>query len=103
MYRQGDVMLIPSEVEPNSFDEVVAMSEKVVAEGEDTGHRHLLTGDLVSWDDASGDYVRALAEAVLTHEEHSTLTIPPGTYEVRRQRVYAPADDPWMQTRWVAD
>jgi hypothetical protein len=75
----------------------------VLAEGEDTGHRHLLIGDLISWPGASVDYVRMIGEAVLTHEEHGALTIPTGTYEVRRQRVYAPADDPWMQTRWVSD
>ena len=31
------------------------------------------------------------AEVDLTHPEHDTVTLPPGTYEVRRQREYADA------------
>jgi hypothetical protein len=72
-----------------------------LAEGEETGHKHVLTGDLISWPNVrNGPTFVAVRErpAVLTHEEHATLAIPPGVYEVRRQRVYSPAE-----VRWVMD
>ena len=39
-------------------------------------------------------FLRVLEEAgvEVTHEEHATLTIPPGDYEVKRQREYTPEE-----------
>jgi len=34
--------------------------------------------------------VTAPEPVALTHEEHATLLVPPGTYEVRRAREYTP-------------
>ena len=38
---------------------------------------------------------------MLTHDEHAPLAIPPGVYEVRRQRIYepqSPAESRWVKT-----
>ena len=36
---------------------------------------------------------------MLVHEEHDSLPLQPGVYEVRRQREYVPQ----RRARWVAD
>jgi len=75
----------------------------VIAEGEATGHRHRMVGELTLYrDDAlareipSGLYVGHVqvhgATARLEHEEHSPLTLPQGTYRIRRQRHLEPTD-----------
>jgi hypothetical protein len=99
MYRHGDLILVPRKKEPAATAE--AIESFVLAEGEETGHKHVLTGDLIVWPIGRNDpTIVAVREkpAMLTHEEHATLAIPPGVYEVRRQRVYSPAE-----IRWVMD
>jgi hypothetical protein len=99
MYRHGDLILIPREKEPLATAELV--KSFVLAEGEETGHRHVLTGDLSVWPIVrNGPTFVAVLEkpAMLTHEEHAPVAVPPGVYEVRRQRVYSPAE-----VRWVMD
>jgi len=71
----------------------------ILAEGEVTGHHHALYGGATLFrDDAlaravpSDLYIGSLAisggAANLTHPEHDTILLPPGSYEVRRQREY---------------
>jgi len=72
----------------------------VLARGEVTGHRHAFHGgnvvmfrdDALARDMPSELYVghiRVKGEsAELRHEEHDTITLPKGTYRVRRQREF---------------
>lgn len=71
----------------------------VLAEGEVTGHHHSLYGravmfrdDAIGWSIPSDLYIGTVkvAEktAALTHPEHDTILLAPGTYEIRRQREY---------------
>jgi hypothetical protein len=72
----------------------------VLARGEVTGHRHRFTGDSgvvmfrddgLARDVANGLYLGhvVLKETTsLLHEEHAPITLPPGTYRVRRQREF---------------
>ncbi|MBA7541543.1 hypothetical protein ES705_33859 [subsurface metagenome] len=119
-YRQGDILLIKiDELPPLKFKE---KKDKVVLEGEVTGHAHKLEGEAkilevaerianpsfdslrTTWnintltahlgDFTSGPRSQVIGYAVvdtpaeLTHEEHDTITIPPGKYQIRRQREY---------------
>ena len=119
-YRQGDVLFIKiDELPPLEFK---TKKDKVVLEGEITGHAHKLEGEAkilevaeeianapfggprVTWNRntltaqmdtfASGPKSQVIGYAVvdapaeLTHEEHNTITIPPGKYQIRRQREY---------------
>jgi hypothetical protein len=99
MYRHGDLILIPrAKAAPATAQ---ATQSFVLAEGEETGHKHVLTGDLIVWPiGRNGPTFVGVREkpAMLTHEEHATLAIPPSVYEVRRQRVYSP-----QEIRWVMD
>ncbi|MFZ1105999.1 MAG: hypothetical protein WAN86_24580 [Hyphomicrobiaceae bacterium] len=75
----------------------------IIAEGEATGHRHRLLGEVTMYrDDAlardipSGLYVAHVEvrsqTARLEHEEHAPITLDKGTYRVRRQRQLEPTD-----------
>jgi len=97
--RQGDVLLVPVEQVPAEARKHDAR-RIVLAEGEVTGHHHVLEGDKLEELLLPGDiaeieqrFVRVLDEAAsLTHDEHSTLDVPPGDYEVRIQREYSPEE-----------
>jgi hypothetical protein len=96
-YRQGDVLLIavaaiPGRAVPVPRDQ----GEVVLAYGEVTGHRHAIAGphaELLALPDQEIErrFLRIVGDkALLRHEEHDTITLPPGTYQVVRQREYVP-------------
>lgn len=99
IFRQGDVMLVPATI-PAEAKQQKPRRRLVLAEGEVTGHHHVLEVDapdkleelLLPGDVAELEqrFVRVLDEASLAHDEHATLTIPPGEYRVVRQREYSP-------------
>ena len=65
----------------------------VLAEGEVTGHTHRFRQtnevEVFSWEERL--YVEVLSEfAELVHQEHDTIGVPRGGYEVRIQREYTP-------------
>ncbi len=104
--RQGDVLLIAVAAIPEKTKAVPRENGRVVlAHGEVTGHHHSIVErdvELVTTQEA--DELRVwlsvtTAEPVpLTHQEHDTITVEPGFYEVRRQREYSPE-----RIRQVAD
>jgi hypothetical protein len=74
-----------------------------IAEGEATGHQHRIFGSVTLYrDDAlarempSGLYVAHVgvdgSAAWLEPDEHAPITLPRGTYRVRRQRHLEPTD-----------
>lgn len=89
MYRQGDLLFVRLNSIPKKA-EIVA--DGVIARGEASGHSHrlkpnqqvvlMLLGGLM--------YIRAKSRADIVHEEHGTITLPPGDYKVIRQREYVP-------------
>jgi hypothetical protein len=94
-YRQGDVLLcavdrIPPDVKPVPHDG----DRVVVAEGELTGHAHAFAADRVTLFREKGSQRSFLAVgeggASLCHEEHGSIQVPEGQYELRHQREYAP-------------
>ncbi len=90
-YRQGDVFLIP--VRAMAANAERQHRHGVLAEGEVTGHSHRFAvpaeADVFK---AGGNlYVDVLADdAEVIHQEHGTIRLPRGTYEVRIQREYTP-------------
>lgn len=93
MIRQGDVLLIPA---PLPKQAVVVAGERqrgglVLAHGEATGHAHVLT-DAEELRVAERRFVRLTVVGKLFHDEHAPIAVPPGTYEVRRQREYTPEE-----------
>lgn len=104
MFRQGDVLVVPVGAMPADLERVPLESGRLVlAHGEVTGHAHVVEGAAELFTPADVDelerrFLRVEQEAQLVHDEHSTIVLPPGDYEVRRQREYAPE-----APRFVAD
>jgi hypothetical protein len=78
-YRQGDILIehfdqLPADAKPQT-----RLHRLVVAEGEATGHHHVLLPrreDMDWWQNAAGHiYVRSAEAGRLVHEEHATIEI----------------------------
>lgn len=88
MYRQGDILLVP--LGKRIPEQALPVDGNVVALGEATGHSHVIEGDgqvLKAWGEV---LVVAGTQTTLTHQEHTDITIPEGTYRVIRQREFTP-------------
>ena len=103
LVRQGDLLLVPVAELPESVRRVRG-KRLVLAEGEATGHAHVVHDKRASLYQCSWPATRYLrVEGVepvsLVHEEHDPLPVLPGVYEVRRQREYTPL----RRFSWVRD
>lgn len=93
MIRHGDVMLKPISEPENSVRRDGPAVAVTLMEGEKTGHSHVLHGadlTLHARRGFGGVIVNVPTGAELRHQEHKTIIVPPGWYEVVRQRVYTP-------------
>ena len=105
LYRQGDVLVREVTEIPTGLKKVPLDKGRVIlAYGEVTGHAHAVLGDVeflaADLKEMQDRFLRVEQEAQIVHEEHSTITLPPGLYEVVRQREYTSAD---MAPMMVAD
>jgi hypothetical protein len=111
IYAQGDLLIERVADAPPSgcILEPAGDGACVLAEGEETGHRHairervtMFRDDSLARDVPAGLYVGHVkvegATARVQHEEHATITLPRGTWRIRRQRELEPRD-----ARLVAD
>lgn len=99
-YRQGDILLIPIQAIPEQAKKARRKNGRLVlAEGEATGHAHAVLDRTATLYElfSPGDvaelrqrFLNVTAEVALVHDEHATIQLPPGEYEVRRQREYSP-------------
>lgn len=98
IYRQGDVLVRRVADLPKKVEAVVRDANRIVlAYGEVTGHAHSIAeDDACLYRPTDGDLEVRFLEVLrdggveLTHQEHDTITLPPGIYEVTRQREYSP-------------
>lgn len=81
-YRHGDILLKRVAKAPEG--EVRVANRYVVAEGEATGHCHTLESPAsISVTEVGGvKFIYLDAPATLSHQEHATIAIEPGVYEV---------------------
>ena len=94
MWRQGDLLIVKITKVPL---DVVKQSNRILAEGEVTGHMHELDKGTV-YEKGGILYFKVEEPATLNHPEHNPVTFEPGEYKVIRQREYEPKG--W---RYVAD
>ena len=99
-FRQGDVFLrkvkeVPADAVVTEKKDQFGNKRIVLAYGEVTGHAHAIH-DLDAVDVfVKGDgtmYLSVKTPADLKHEEHGTITLPPGNYERVIQREYSPEE-----------
>jgi hypothetical protein len=91
LYRQGDVLLRRVESLPADCQVVPREAGRIVlAHGELTGHAHAIAAPaaLATLLQAADRvrFLRLVAGVAVTHEEHAPIALPPGLYEVIRQR-----------------
>ena len=95
-YRQGDVLIrrvareLPGDPKPRAIPR--EKGRIVLAHGEATGHAHAIKAPKASLFEVAGKiYLSVDGDTVaLEHEEHATVEIPEGLYEITRQREYSP-------------
>ena len=82
---QGDILLSPVDALPKGV-ELKRRDDRIVARGEATGHNHAVTEEAVLFEDNQGRaWIVAEKPALLSHQEHGTLAIDKGVWEVARQ------------------
>ena len=88
--RHGDVFLRRVKAIPEGAARQERQGDVALAAGEVTGHAHRIATPGVSlWHAGTQRYIQVEEPADLTHEEHGTITLPPGVYEVIRQREWS--------------
>lgn len=93
MFRHGDLLLVRVGRLPEGCQSRETKRAAVLAEGEVTGHAHTLTGAALQlWELGNRLFAELPQGGSLTHQEHATVAIPPGIWEVLRQRVYHPEE-----------
>ena len=95
IYRHGDLLIRQIEKLPKGIKEV---ESNTIAEGEFTGHSHRLQTavrtDMKIYTDIDGrKYFKVDKDGKLTHEEHKTITIEKGIYEVIIEREFNPFEE----------
>ena len=112
MYRHGDLLITRINAVPQS---AININSKVIAEGETSGHKHMLVGQAtvrilpgreadnkiiervergdVSINRITELYFNAFEDVKLMHEEHKMLDLPSGSYKVTKEREFNPFED----------
>lgn len=96
-YRQGDVLIVPIAAKPVAAFEIVEREggRVILAEGESTGHAHAIKAKSAAMFrdpklNAIFLSVTGKDPVALEHDEHTTIELPPGDYQVILQREYQP-------------
>ena len=105
IFAQGDLLIerVPDVAPSGTVEENADGTALVLAEGEESGHRHAIREPVTMFRDnrlardiPEGLYIGHVqigsAYARVTHEEHAPLTLSRGTYRIRRQRELGPRD-----------
>lgn len=87
MFRQGDVLITRIARLPEGLNE---RQDKIILAGEVTGHTHRLVQGRVLEDTRGALFLEVLQQTQVVHEEHRPLSLEPGSYQITRQREYAP-------------
>lgn len=93
--QHGDVVLKRIDNIPGKAKKAKTAGDIILAEGEVTGHAHRIKDiDKAELFINNGLYMLQVNEPVdLVHEEHKTITIQPGNYEIDRVKEYDPFEE----------
>jgi len=91
MIVQGDVFFTRANAIPNGAKPVDRKARGyVIAEGEATGHAHVIEDDVQLYEKDRVLYLHVPKEVEVRHEEHSPVTLSPGQWKVGIVREYDP-------------
>ena len=96
-YRHGDILVIEMNRIPK---EARPLNHLVLAEGEATGHAHIVNGEATLYERNGILYLKVHNnDAYLRHEEHKAINLPIGNYKIKKQREYQPKEPKkWRET-----
>jgi hypothetical protein len=101
IYRQGDILFKKIDNLPTQLSK---KEDNVVAEGEETGHAHVLVnGAVFELLNSDSLYIKSEQNTRITHQEHLPIKLEPGNYQVIRQREYLGSGSHKQITRPVRD
>ena len=94
-YRHGDLLLVATDKPGTGIETRPVNGRLVLLEGEATGHAHTVSPEhatLVTAEQAGQlrAWLTLTAPAELEHQEHATILVPAGVYEVIRQVEFEP-------------
>lgn len=96
-YRQGDVLITSTNKKARWLSNVPRENGKLIlAYGEATGHAHAILDENAELQRVTSDRsILTVMErpVTLSHEEHGSIQIEPGTYEVQMQRTLGPKEE----------
>ena len=83
LLQQGDVLIKSSKI-PQGKKKIASKNGRLIlAEGEATGHAHaIVSTDVTLFGNDEKKWLKVEKDCVVTHEEHGTITIPVGEYEI---------------------
>jgi len=91
-FYQGDVAIIKINKLPTGAKKQEKPKDRLVLEyGEVTGHAHAIK-DIHKCDmylEGTRRFLEVCFTVPLTHEEHDTIALEPGVYEIKRQRQWS--------------
>lgn len=100
---QGDLYIRRIDTIPANAKPMKAEHGQFIVAHSETGHHHVIAErpgvQVLTTEDPLVSYLRvieateqteALLEHLREHDTHETIAIPPGNYELRRQREYTP-------------
>lgn len=91
IYRHGDLAFTEERINTDGLTKV-GTDKYVLAEGETTGHKHVITaekGTVDIYKDSNNELVLVIdGKAIVTHEEHKPIEFYSGTYRMKHQQEY---------------
>lgn len=87
--QQGDVTMVRLAEMPKGDSKTVSRKRCVLAEGEKTGHAHVVEdGDAELIKIGERMLLKLTKAATVTHEEHKPITLQPGIWEIGQVSEY---------------
>jgi hypothetical protein len=90
-FRQGDVLIEEITMLPQGLRK---LDHCILAEGEATGHMHIVrdvdAAAMFENGDGTEKFLEVFRNTLVVHEEHGPVFLAPGKYRVKQQREYHP-------------
>lgn len=98
LVRHGDLLIKKIDKLPDNLN---IQKDNIVMRGEFTGHHHTLVCDeLAVFTDINGNkYIDLKKDSAITHQEHKTLELPQGYYEVIIEKEFDPFEKKIRQVK----